>query len=285
MRVKKDIIIQIEPTTRCNHNCSYCPRYAIPDSRTFGDITPKMSDLLVKRFKETPREYNTLVSVSGFGEPTLYPDLIDWICRIKTASRAFIRLNTNASLLDQVGSKIISSGCVDQLTLSLNLPSEELHKKHTGSEDYILCKRNIINFLHEKQARKPASDLRFIRIPDVTLRNNLKLYWSQHLNKNDQISVSSLANWGGLVGKKHTWSGSCRYLQHNPGKHLSIDKDGYASICCFSVAFEHTHPLVVGNIRDHTIDELLTLAKLKAPELLNSSVCRGCNARFKGALK
>lgn len=279
--MRKKVIIQVEVTTRCNHDCLYCPRYLINKSRPLGDITPKMETLLVRRLSELDDKYDLTVSISGFGEPTLYVGLMDLIYKIKSDSNASIRLNTNASRLHEIGNRVISSNCVDYLTLSLNLPTRELYQKYTQTQDYPKVIENIKQFLTEKQDRKPDVSLRFIKTPDsMPYLEDAARCWERYLNKNDEVSVAELSNWGGLVGEPtEPRKGPCRYLSHQAGKHLSITLDGYASICCFSVAFRNDDPLVVGNIKRSSIEELLYLAKTRADEIRDSDICEYCNAQ------
>lgn len=278
-QAKKKLIIQVEVTTRCNHDCIYCPRYLIPENRPLTDITPEMADLLIQRVSGLGEQYDLIISVSGFGEPTLYPGLMDFVCKVKSVSNASMRLNTNASLLHEIGTQIISSNCVDALTLSLNLPTEELFQKYTQTKDFTKVTGNITQFLHEKQDQKPATNLRFIKTPDAApYLGEATRHWEKHLNNNDRVSIAELSNWGGLIGEtSKPRTGPCRYLKNQAGKHLSITLDGYASICCFSIALKPDHPLVVGNIKDHSIEELLSLAKRRAREIRVSSVCKNCN--------
>ncbi len=273
------LTFQVEVTTRCNGDCTFCPRDVIPSNRALGDLTPEMADLLVQRLAELGPRSSPLVSFSGFGEPTVYPGLVELMCRVKSTCRTSIRLNTNAILLDEIGDLIISSECVDQLVLSLNLPTEELYRKYKRVDNFLPVRDSIIRFLREKGARKPATDLRLIRIPEaVPFLDEAREFWRGHFNKNDRISLPQLANWGGLIGVPgRSRRRRCRYLQ-TAGRHLSIDKDGYASICCFSVAFNHEHPLMVGNIEDHSLRELLSRARQRASSF-DLSLCKDCNAR------
>ena len=275
-----EIRIQVEVTTRCNHNCLYCPRYIIPETRTLGDITREMRGLLVFRLSEIDEKYIPTISISGFGEVTLYPELMDFIREIKSARNPIIRLNTNAALLHTIGSEIIDSQLVDYLSLSLSPPTEKLYEKYQGKNDFAVASRNMEAFLKEKGNRKPSTDIRFIDIPEAApyLAKTMN-YWKKHVNRNDWVSKAKLANWGGLIGEplKTKRSNPCRYQHSFVGKHLSINKEGYVSVCCFGVAVSHTHPFVIGNIKEHSINELLELAKLRAPKLIGSKACENCN--------
>lgn len=239
-----------------------------------------MADLLVERLAEIKDKYNLTLSVSGFGEPDLYSGFLDLVCRIKVASNAIMRLNTNASLLHRYGHDLITSECVDRLTLSLNLPNEELYRKYTGQDCYEAVRNNMAAFLRDKGSRKPAVDIRLIKMPDtLPYIDEAREYWEKHLNRNDRVSVAKLANWGGLIGVPKPQMGTCRYLTRQAGKHLTIDMEGYASICCFTIAYSHNHPLFVGNIKDHSIDALLRLARIRAGEIDVSMVCKDCDTR------
>jgi len=276
----EEVVIQLEFTTRCNYACTYCPRYLIEKTRPLGDITPEIIELLVNRLTEIKDKYNLTLSVSGFGEPDLYSGFLDLICRIKTASNAIMKVNTNASLLHKYGEALIESECVDRITLSLNLPNETLYRKYTGQTCYETVKNNIVEFLHVKRGRKPAADIRFIKMPDtLPYLEDSQRFWARHLYKNDRISVADLANWGGLIGTPQPQKGTCRYLTRQAGRHLTIDMEGWTSLCCFTIAYNHDHPLFVGNIKDYSIDELLRRARQRASEIDVSMVCRDCDTR------
>lgn len=275
-----NIRIQVEVTTRCNHNCLYCPRHLIPKTRSLGDIKPKMRNLLLSKFSEIDDQYNPLISLSGLGEPTLYPDLIDFIREIKSINGLRVRINTNACLLHKIGSEIISSQLVDLMGLSLGLPTRELYRKYTRTDDFPVASRNIISFLKEKGNRKPSCDIRFIKISEAApYMEESRKYWKQRLNQNDRLSFAELSNWGGLVNEPQLYPRNkpCRYQQDLAGKHLTINKEGDVSFCCFGITVPSSHPLIIGNIRKHSINELLVIAKQRAPELIGSPVCEKCN--------
>lgn len=242
-----------------------------------------MADLLVERLAEIKDKYNLTLSVSGFGEPDLYPGFLPFTCRIKEASNAIMKLNTNASLLHRYGNDLISSKCVDRITLSVNLPNRELYHTYTGIDCYEAVKDNTVNFLNEKGSRPPAADIRLIKMPETHPHLDEAVeFWERYLNLNDRVTVTKLVNWGGLIDDPKPQTGSCRYLTRQAGKHLSIDMEGWASICCFTVAYSHDHPLFVGNIKDHGIDELLKLAKTRADEIDVSLICPDCDTREAG---
>ena len=272
--------IQLEVTTRCNHKCSYCPRrILVPETRSLGDITPEMSDLLVSRISEIDKSHDLMVSISGLGEPTLYHNLMEIIRKIKSARNPVIRLNTNASFLHKVGSDIISSNCVDRIAVCPNLPTKELYEKHTGSTDFTTVYRNIAEFLKEKGTRKPVTEIYVIKMPESMphLEENAE-HWKNHLNRNDMVSTAELSNWIGLVGEPQVPRTTlCRFQKDLLGKRLTINKEGYAGVCGFSIAVNKTHPLIVGNIKEHSIEELFKLAGVRATQLIGSRVCEKCN--------
>lgn len=233
----------------------------------------------MSRISELSKTKKILVSVSGLGEPTLYPELMDFLREIRSSSNAVIRLNTNASFLHLVGSNIISSNLVDRLTVSLNLPTEELYEKHTGSTDFSTACKNIEDFLKAKGTQSPSTEIYLIKTPETAphLEESIS-HWNKRLNLNDSVSIAELSNWNGLVGEPQVPRITpCRFQTSLAGKRLTIDKDGYAGVCCFSIAFNQKHPLIVGNIRDHSIEELLKFAERRVYSLIGSRVCEGCN--------
>ncbi|MCD4669519.1 MAG: radical SAM protein [Actinomycetia bacterium] len=99
------------PTTNCNLQCKYC--YAVvPDKNQSGSILEKkkiISRDIIKRAIDLLRpEGRTVLQISG-GEPTLYPELLEFIIdhtRVKRP-RASIQLQTNATLISDRIIKLI----------------------------------------------------------------------------------------------------------------------------------------------------------------------------------
>lgn len=96
--------IFIETTANCNLSCGYCPREKRQDHMDwdlFRSIVDECS-------QHGPRSF----SVHLFGEPLLYPRIIDAIRYIKHKNRRHsVLLTTNGTLLNRFAKEILATGC------------------------------------------------------------------------------------------------------------------------------------------------------------------------------
>jgi wyosine [tRNA(Phe)-imidazoG37] synthetase (radical SAM superfamily) len=98
---EKDLLqIRFWPTDICNFNCSYC----FPGSHDNKFRYPKNTELVVKNFRKLFNYYASNLNkkkfhltISGGGEPTLWPELEKFCREIKQNHDVYITLVSNAS--------------------------------------------------------------------------------------------------------------------------------------------------------------------------------------------
>lgn len=96
----RDILqVRFWPTDICNFNCSYC----FPGSHDNKFRYPKNFDFILEKFRSIFDEYLSKgktkfhLTISGGGEPTLWPRLEDFCRQIKESHDVFITLVSNGS--------------------------------------------------------------------------------------------------------------------------------------------------------------------------------------------
>lgn len=262
------IRVQQEVTTRCTHDCSYCPRHVIGVHRELGDIQPDMVDLVLKRYSEVKEPLR--VSISGFGEPLLWKGVYKFIKDLKDMD-IYIELNTNGSELTESAARQIMD-VVDDIQISVSLPNAKLFKKHKGCDTYWEVRENIQHFFELKGTRKPVTTIRFLKFPET--EPHLKkaiIDWALMLPEGDGIVEAEFENWMGAIDE--TFFGvSYPKAPENMrvicadllGKYLTITKEGDTYACCFAVALPPWHPTNLGNIKYYTIKDLLGSYKREA---------------------
>lgn len=112
--------IYIEPTTRCNLNCTMCIRSSWDEPLgdmcevTFSKIISGLED-----FNPVP-----LISFAGLGEPLTHPKIIEWIRLVKEKG-AMVELITNGTLLTEKMSLDLIAAGLDTLWVSIDSATPE----------------------------------------------------------------------------------------------------------------------------------------------------------------
>jgi pyruvate formate lyase activating enzyme len=109
-------------TIGCNFRCKYChnPELVIPEQYIKDIPTEEILDFLKKR-----KDKLDAVCITG-GEPTLHPDLIDFIQKIKDMG-FLVKLDSNGSN-PEVLKKIIDKKLVDYIAMDIKSPLNDYEK-------------------------------------------------------------------------------------------------------------------------------------------------------------
>ena len=105
-------------TQGCNFRCPYChnPELVLPER-----FIPSLSEEEIFSFLDKRKKQLEAVEVTG-GEPTLQPDLLSFLAKIK--NRGFsVKLDTNGSF-PEIVQKAIRQGVVDYLAMDVKAPLE-----------------------------------------------------------------------------------------------------------------------------------------------------------------
>jgi len=257
------IRIQQEVTTHCNSNCGFCPRHVVGPRRSLGHITDEMAEVAISRYQEAQP---LKVSISGMGEPLMWPGIYDFVDRVKELD-VQLSMNSNAILLTKESERLI--GALDELQINISLPTRELYKAYRGKDEFDTAMERLMAFYETKGDRKPDTEIRLLKFKNTEpyLKGFIRKY-SPMLHEGDAIRVAYFQNWGGLI--KESFFG-VSYGEAPPGyavvcsdllsRYLTITKEGNAFACCFAIAFPEDHPFKLGNIRENSILELLDSPK------------------------
>jgi MoaA/NifB/PqqE/SkfB family radical SAM enzyme len=117
--------IQIEITNRCNYSCGMCPResFNLPEKDISFDLFTKIIHRLAQN-----KFHQYTITLTGWGEPLLHPELIDMIVYIKDKGHV-VGVTTNGLLLASFIERFIEVR-LDKLTISLDNVEE-----YTGAID------------------------------------------------------------------------------------------------------------------------------------------------------
>ena len=162
--------IQIEPTSVCNLRCIMCYQ----SDKTFsGKSNGFMGFMKFDLFKKIIDEIEGKIEAVTFasrGEPTLHPDLDKFLNYCKDKFLA-LKLNTNATLLNEKKIHSLLSSDLQQLVLSIDEKNKENYEKIRVNAKFEVIMKNLkmLKEIREKHYKK--SKLR-IRISGVKVNTN-----------------------------------------------------------------------------------------------------------------
>lgn len=191
----------VEPTSICNLRCIMCPNKEL--KREEKGFMPM--DLYQKIIREAS-QFILDLHLYHRGESLLHPEIIEMIKMAKEAN-LFLKLHTNATILeDPLARGIIEAG-LDQLTFSFDGFDASTYEKIRVNGRFEKTVGNILHFLEIKKslkAKKPVTILELIAFPD--------LYSPHHKEEKkaflqrfrglplDRLEIRELHNWAGETG-------------------------------------------------------------------------------------
>jgi len=130
--------IEVEITSKCNLNCSYCFEDGISREKSVEE--------LYELFKTFAAEKRTFLHLSG-GEPTVRDDLPEIIAAAKKAGMEYIQLNSNGLRLaeDKDFVKKISEAGLSFVFLQFDGTNDDIYLKTRGRELFEIKKKAIEN--------------------------------------------------------------------------------------------------------------------------------------------
>ncbi|MBC7114248.1 MAG: radical SAM protein [Archaeoglobi archaeon] len=172
-------VLQIEVTSRCNFNCSYC-------LRQFWDDSPR--DMDMQTFRNVLEEFQSeRCALYGFGEPLVHEEIEEMV---KLASKfSEVLLVTNGSLDVQ---KVLKH--VDFLGISLDSADPEFLKSVRRNAEFERISENI------KRAMKETE----VELEAVIMRENLD-------------ELESFVKWAGELGVDVSFSNLVPYSREMYG--------------------------------------------------------------------
>lgn len=191
--------IFIETTANCNLACSYCPREKIKENMDYG----LFKEIVDEASHYGPRSF----SLHLFGEPLLYPHILEAIAYIKSKNRRnTILLTTNGTVLNKFNKSLEK---VDRIIWS--------YRANNFTEETIalLRRKGMVRLLIEETPKEDFEK------------------WS----KFPRVEVKHLHNYGGNIdvtkwGLNGQHKGDLRYPCYHLWLAPAIRWNGDITICC-----------------------------------------------------
>lgn len=249
--------LQIEPTSVCNYRCVFCFETDPTFTRKSNGFMGQMTLELFKQIVDQAEGNIEFISLASRGEPLLCKNIVPMLAYTR-GKFLNLKINTNASLLDEARCHAILSGGVKTVVFSADAATEPLYSKLrvNGNLDVVL--RNIEQFQKIRQTQ-------YADLPIITRVSGVKFSDDQNLDSMQKL-------WGGLVDQ-------VAFVQYNPWENVYSQPvstlnepcsdlwrrmfvwwDGQGNPC--DVDYKST--LAVGRVPGQTLSELWTSARYSA---------------------
>lgn len=275
-------LLNLEVTSACYADCSMCPREKVKNK---GFISLDLVDKLIDKAKG----YDLYeISISGRGEPTLHPELVEIVKKFKQLNTTISVVTTTAGLNENNYKDIIDE--IDILRISVSSLEEELFKKVHRGLDYKKTWdtiEKVISYNPEKiyihlvggQDTYPGleSTVKFFKEHGV---NNIYLFplWNRGGNLEEQEILEIRKK---LVKKYNIFYSEDEYLDDEKIKYL--DEPNYCFVSDKSISVNCFGDMI-GCFQDFEnltkvcrVDDNIDFIKERRKMLGKMNVCRECN--------
>ena len=187
--------IQIEPTSVCNLRCIMCYQ----SDKTFsGKSNGFMGFMKFDLFKKIIDEIEGKIEAVTFasrGEPTLHPELDKFLNYCKDKFLA-LKLNTNATLLNEKKIHSLLSSDLQQLVLSIDEKNKENYEKIRVNAKFEIIMKNLNLLKNIREKNYKHSKLQ-IRISGVKINTEQNVEEMNQFYKEfaDEIALVDYSPW------------------------------------------------------------------------------------------
>jgi radical SAM protein with 4Fe4S-binding SPASM domain len=153
------VVINVEPTVRCNMNCKFCPP-------VLNKLKHRKGDMDFALFKKIIDELgNTLLFLNlyNYGEPLLHKNITDMVEYAK-AKKIMVCMNTNMLALEPEVAKKLIDARLDYMIISLNGATADVYSKYQGTKkDFEKVLENLKMLIKMRDKKEhPFVDIQFV---------------------------------------------------------------------------------------------------------------------------
>jgi radical SAM protein with 4Fe4S-binding SPASM domain len=190
--------LQIEPTSICNYRCVFCYQTDEEFTQKSSSHMGTMSLAMFKDIIDRVEGKVDFISLASRGEPLACKD-IDAMLEYTVGKFIGLKINTNASLLNEKHAHAILAGGINTVVFSADAAKEPLYSqlRVRGNLEKVLS--NIRQFLEIKNKHYSKSKI-------ITRVSGVKF-------KDDQDMDSMLGLWGGIIDQ-------VSFVSYNPWENV-----------------------------------------------------------------
>lgn len=265
-------ICQIEISTKCNHNCVFCPLNTRYFKRCKMVMDTPLFKTLVTKIKIDAPYIDTLV-INGMGEPFEDLDIYD---KIEFAVKHFkyIHLVTNGSLIDLDKFKNYLN-YLSSITISLHSLSNTIFEQITGKNN-LLFTLDTIDFINKHKV-----DTKVYITANIISDNYSEIQDLISMeNKCDLLEIQYAHNWSNIFAYQQL-SNKMQMCKIPFTGSVYIQVNGAINMC----SYDCNGQLYLGDLKHKTINQIFSdyfYEKLKyyhEVNKFNNEPCSNCDQR------
>jgi radical SAM protein with 4Fe4S-binding SPASM domain len=269
---RKPRFLALALTRKCNANCVFCA-YQFATTAERAHMPTDMVDRLLQEIERTG--VDRVMLAANIGEPTIAPDFIAKLKRLRKAGIRHIEMTSNALYWHKIGIEKLLADGPDVINISFAGFDKEMYERTFRVSHYEQTRDNILSFLRaNKASAKP-------RIVNFRLRGDLPL--EEMMAKPEMVEVKRLANSVSALTEVDDWLGLIKRENLTPGYKLQTEKPALANRPCRQLFDLTVHPdgdihlcscrnvsgdpdMHIGNLRDMSLAD----AHKKIPTVLSN---------------
>ena len=187
--------LQIEPSSICNYRCVFCFETDKTFTNKKNGFMGRMSLDLFKKIVDQAENNIDFISLASRGEPLSNPDVIEML-KYSNGKFLNLKINTNASLLDEKKIHAILSYGVGTVVFSADAADEKLYAKLRVNGNLNKVLKNVEKFNEIKSKQYPDSRI-ISRVSGVKVNEDQKIndMFDLWCNLVDQVAFVNYVPW------------------------------------------------------------------------------------------
>jgi len=235
-------LILIELSNICNLHCPGCA--------TATGTRPK-GRMPLERFTRTLRLINghqkTRVALHGYGEPTINPDLFEYLAALDEQGFSNVDFSTNGLELDRVCDRLPDFRCLSWVRVSLNSSRKTMHEELNAGSDFDRVVRNARRLV----ALKPPFRVVIQHLVSPRTKEEKQADFRKLIPGEWKYLRKRMHNYAGQTPIRNVKGKRQKCPNGRYGGNLIIQWDGDIVGCCT----DNTKTQVVGNVDDGLFQE------------------------------
>lgn len=240
----------IEPTSVCNIRCVMCFQADSSFSKNKSMMGFMDLNLFKKIISEAKKNDCNAVTLASRGEPTLHKQFTELCNILKKANFLDLKLNTNATVLDEKKIHAILSTNFSEVIFSVDAGTKETYEKIRvlGKFEKVV---NNIKLFNEIRLKYYPNSCTTTRISGVKVSTDQDLeqmsrFWSKYV---DEVSIKEASpRWDTYNNKKNNEINPCLNLWYR----MYVWYDGAVNPC----DFDYKSFLKMGNVTEDRISDI-----------------------------